>query len=88
MQQVANLTYGCLMLLEPAPSGQELVGQGMIAKEGDQALKLVGVFGTDVGSLALQVLGSGDTTNEGIDAGIAEAAVHDNGTADGLAGGF
>ena len=51
-------------------------------------LELGWVLGADIGSLALEVLGSGDATNTAVHVGIAEARVNDNGTADGLAGGF
>ena len=47
-----------------------------------------GVLGADVGSLAEQVLGVADTTNLSVYAAIAEAAVDDDGAADGFAGGL
>ena len=72
--------------VEPGGGCQELVGEGMTAEEGDETLELGGVTGTDVGSLAEQVLGTGDTTDKAVDAKVAEAGVDDEGTADGLAG--
>ena len=39
--------------MKPAGGGQELVGQIVSLEEGDEALELLWVFGTDVGSLAL-----------------------------------
>ena len=59
-----------------------------ITEERNQAQKLLRVIGSDVGSLALQVLGASDATNEGIDAGIAETRVDDDGAANGLACGL
>ena len=60
----------------------------MSLEKRDQTLKLGGVLGADVGSLAEKVLGVSDATNEGVDARVAEAAVDDDGAADGLAGGL
>jgi len=74
--------------VEPAVAGQQLVGVFTGAKEVDQALELLRVFGADVGSLALEVLGGADATNLSVDPTVAEARVNDDGTADGLAGGF
>ena len=72
--------------MEPARTSEELVGKGVGLQERDQVLELGWVLGTNVGSAALKVLGVLDTTNESVDARIAEAAVDDDGTADGLAG--
>lgn len=72
--------------VHPAGAGEELVGVFTMAKEVDQRLEMLRVLGADVGSLAKQMLGTSDTANKGVDAGVAEAAVDDDGTADGLAG--
>ena len=74
--------------MEPTVAGQKLVGQGIGLQECDQALELLRVFGADVGSLALEVLGGADATNLSVDPTVAEARVNDDGTADGLAGGL
>ena len=74
--------------MEPARAGQELVGLGMSLEERDEALELLRVAGTDIGSAALKVLGVADTTDTAVDVGIAEAGVDDDGAADGLAGGL
>ena len=79
---------GCPGDVEPTVAGQKLVGQGIDLQECDQALELLRVFGADVGSLALEVLGGADATNLSVDPTVAEARVNDDGTADGLAGGF
>ena len=59
-----------------------------MTQEVDQALELLRVLGADIGGLAQQVLGALDTTHAAVHAGIAEAAVDDDGAADGLAGGL
>ena len=74
--------------MEPTVAGQELVGQGVMTQEFNQVLELLRVTGADVGSLALEVLGGADATNLSVDPTVAEARVNDDGTADGLAGGF
>ena len=74
--------------VEPAGSGQELVGQGVTTQEGDQALELLRVLGANVGGLALLVLRVLDTTNLSVHVSIAEAAVDDDGATDGLSDGF
>ena len=51
-------------------------------------LELRGVLGVDVGSAALEVLGISDTTDAAVHGLTAEAAIDDNGTVDGLAGGL
>ncbi len=83
---MAGRTEGSPGDVEPAGAGQELVGQGVMAEEIDQALELCRVLGADVGSLANEVLRVLDTANESVDAGVAEAAVDDDGAADSLAG--
>lgn len=42
--------------VEPAGAGEELVSKGVRLQERDQALKLLGVAGTDIGCAALKVL--------------------------------
>ena len=74
--------------VEPAGAGEELVGFFTIAEERDKALEACGVLGADVGSAAMKVLGVLDTAYEGVDTRVAEAGVDNDGTADGLAGGF
>ena len=59
-----------------------------MAEKVDQLLEPGGVLGADVGSLALEVLRAGDATDEGVDTGVAEAGVDDDGAADGLACGL
>jgi len=73
--------------VEPAGAGQELVGVFTGAKEVHEALELAGVLGADVGGLALQMLRVANATNEGVDTGVAEAGVDDDG-ANHLAGGL
>ena len=85
---MAGDAEGCPGDVEPAGAGEELVGQGVGLQERDQSLKLVGVFGTDVGSLAQEVLGVLHAANEGVHSAVAEAAVDDDGATDGLAGRF
>jgi hypothetical protein len=84
--EVARRTEGTPRNVEPAVACQELVGMFTGAKEIDQALELARVLGTDIGSQAQQVLGVLDTTNQGVDAMVAEAGVDDDGTADSLTG--
>ena len=78
--KVARRSEGCPRDVEPAIAGQQLVGIGAGAEKVHQALELLRVFGADVGSLTQQVLGVLDTTNQGIDARVAEARVDDDGT--------
>ena len=42
--------------VEPAGAGEELVSKGVRLQKRDQALKLLGVAGTDVSCAALKVL--------------------------------
>ena len=72
--------------MEPTVAGEELVGQIVRLEEVDEALELLRVLGADVGGLAKQVLRVVDTTDQGVDTWVAEAAVDDDRTADGLAG--
>ena len=73
--------------VHPAGAGQELVGVFTITEEFDQTLELLRVLRANVGSLAKEVLRPADTTNEGVDARVAEAGVDDDGT-DHLSGRF
>ena len=84
--EVAGWTEGSPRDVEPARTSEELVGKGVGLQERDQALELLRVLGTNVGGLTEQVLGVLDTTNEGVDTRVAEAAGDDDGTADSLAG--
>ena len=85
---VAGWAKGCPGDVEPTVTGQKLVGQGVMTQEFNQVLELLRVTGADVGGLALEVLGGADATNLSVDPTVAEARVNDDGTADGLAGGF
>ena len=85
---MAGRTEGRPGDVEPAGAGQELVGQGMMTQEVDQALELLRVLGADVGGAALLVLRATDTTHAPVHVGIAESAVDDDGAADGFAGGL
>ena len=73
--------------VEPAGTGEELVGQIVSLEEGHEALELGGIAGADVGGLAEEVLRVTDTTHEGVDARVAETGVDQDG-ADRLSGGF
>ncbi len=66
--------------MEPAGAGQELVGEFMGFQEVNKALELARVLGTNVGSLANEVLRVLDATDEGVDARVAEAGVDEDGT--------
>ena len=59
--------------VEPGGAGEELVGEGVEAKEVDEALELSRIFRADVGGLADEVLGIGDTANQTINPTVAEA---------------
>ena len=72
--------------VEPPVASEELVGQIVRLEEIDQAQELLRVLGADVGGLAKQVLRVVNTTDQGVDTWVAEAAVDDDRTADGLAG--
>ena len=73
--------------VEPPVAGEELVGQIVRLEEIDQALELLRVLGADVGGLAEQVLRITDSTDQGVDARVAETGVDEDGT-DHLSGGF
>lgn len=77
---------GCPGDVEPAIAGEELVGVGVGAEEGYEALELRGVLGADVSGLARQVLGTIDTADQTIDAGVAETGIDDDGTDDAAGG--
>ena len=85
--EVAGWGEGVPGDVEPAGTGEELVGVGIGAEKGDEALELLRVLGADVGGLAEEVLRVADTTHEGVDARVAEAGVDQDG-ADRLSGGF
>ena len=73
--------------VEPAGAGQELVGVFTGAEEVNEALELARVFRADVGSLAKEVLGVANATNQGVDARVTVAGIDDDGT-DHLPGGL
>ena len=85
---MAGRTEGSPRDVEPVGAGQELVGQLVMAQELHQLLELRGILGADVCSLALHVLRVTDASHEAVDARVAETAVDQDGTADGLAGGL
>lgn len=64
--------------VEPAVAGKELVGVFASAEKVDQALELARVLRADVGSLAKKVLGVLDTTDDSVDARVAETGVDDD----------
>ena len=74
--------------VEPAVSGEELVGQVVGLQEVDEVLELGRIFGADVGSTALKVLGASDTPYPPIDGLATETGIDDDGTTYGLSGGF
>ena len=74
--------------VEPTVACQELVGIRTGAKEVDQKLELARVLGSNVRSLAREVLRVLDTTHQSVHSRVAETGVNDNGTVDSLAGGF
>ena len=77
---VAGLGEGTPRDVEPAAAGgQQLVGLRMGAQEVDEALELLRVAGTDVGSLAQQVLRVRDAAHMAVDVLVAEARVDDDG---------
>ena len=74
--------------VKPAVAGEELVGQVVGLQEVDEVLELGRIFGADVGSTALKVLGASDTPNPPIDGLATETGIDDDGTTYGLSGGF
>ena len=58
--------------VKPVGGGEELVGMRATSEKVDEALELGWVLGMDVGGLADEVLRAVDTTDEGVDAGVAE----------------
>ena len=84
---MAGLGEGVPRDVEPAGAGQELVGEGVVAQEINEALELSRIFRADVGSLADEVLRIVDTTHQTIYPTVAETAV-DNDGADLETGGF
>ena len=63
--------------MEPAGAGEELVGVFPFLEEIHECRELCRIFRVDVGSLADEVLGAGDTTNFAIHGFRAEAGVDD-----------
>ena len=78
--KVAGLDEGCPRDVEPAGAGEELVGEGVMAQEVDEALKLSGVARTDIGGLTEEVLRALHAAHQRVDIGIAVAGVDDDGT--------
>ena len=77
---VAGLGEGTPADVEPAAAGgQQLVGLRMGAQEVNEALELLRVAGTDVGSLAQQVLRVRDAAHMAVDVLVAETGVDDDG---------
>ena len=66
--------------VEPAGTGQQLVGIVAGAEEVHHALELARVFGADVGSLAEQVLRVADATHLPVVGLVAVAAIDDDGS--------
>ena len=85
--KMAGLGEGVPRDVEPAGAGEELVGEGVMAQEVDEALKLLGVARTDIGGLTEEVLRVLHTAHQRVDIGIAVAGVDDDGT-DRRAGGL
>ena len=73
--------------MEPAVACQKLVGIRTGAKEVHQFRELPRVFGADIGGLTKEVLRVADSTDQSVDASIAEAGVDEDG-ADHLPGRF
>ena len=84
--EVAGDAEGGPRDVEPAVAGEELVGEGVGLQVFHEWPELGWVFGADVGSTALKVLGVSDTAHAAVHVGIAETGIDDDGTADGLAG--
>lgn len=70
---VAGLGEGIPGDMELGGAGEELVGEIVGFKEVDEALELGGVFRTDVGSLAKEVLGIAHTADFAVDGLTSEA---------------
>ena len=85
--KVAGLGEGVPRDVEPAGAGEELVGEGVMAQEVDEALKMSGVARTDISGLTEEVLRVLHAAHQRIDIGIAIAGVDDDGT-DRRASGF
>ena len=73
--------------VEPAVAGQKLVDVLRVLEEVDQKLELPRVLGADVGRLTREVLRVADSTDQSVDAEVAESGVNEDGT-DHLAGGL
>ena len=72
--------------VKPGGTGEELVGEVVVAKEVDEALELLRIFGTDVGGLAEEVLGVTDTADLAIDRLVSEARIDEDGSDNGSCG--
>ena len=73
--------------VEPGGAGKELVGEGVMTEEVDEAQELGRIFRTDVGSLAEKMLGVRYAPYPAIDGFISEARIDDDG-AHNMAGWF
>ena len=73
--------------MEPPVAGEELVGEIVRLEEGNEALELLRVLGSNVRSLAREVLRVLDTTHQSVHSRVAETGVDEDGT-DHLSGGF
>ena len=70
---VSGLGEGVPGDVKPGGTGEELVSKGVGFEEVDEALELSRIFRADVGGLADEVLGIGDTANQTINPTVAEA---------------
>ena len=66
--------------VKPGGTGEELVGEVVVAEEVDKALKLLRIFGTDVSGLAEKVLGIADSADLAIDSLVSKARIDDDGS--------
>ena len=79
MQVVANLTYGCNQLLEPAVAGKQLVGVLTDLQELHKLPELRGVSWADVGSLAEKMLRVLNTAHLSIDGLVSKTRINNDG---------
>ncbi len=76
---MARLAEGIPRDVEPAVASQQLVGQFVRLEKAHKIKELGGVLGADIDGLAKKVLGVLDATDKGVDTGVAEAGVDDDG---------
>ena len=84
---VAGRAEGIPGNVEPAIASEQLVGMFTDLQEFNEMRELRRIARPDVCGLAEEVLGVLDTTNQSVDARVAEARIDDDGT-DHLSGGF